>query len=667
MGSYYDILRVNEDDDEDAITTAYRIESKKYHPDRKGGSQDKFTLVAEAYAVLSNKDLRREYDRLCKPDYDDEHWRCKLERFNADDNKRFQDRTEQQYTHEPKQKTWRDRASQGKGNTSWKPNSNKNKKRSPPPRQKPDHLVAQAVWDKDVDLVSQFELYINAILSGASLMFNGDTAVEPLPTSCGNCDEDFEPDLKTAFLQSYRRDGIIEINVSSQPLLIGCRATRVLIHLTKEEDVRSLGWDEIAIDSSSESGLIRIINNNPGKKIIPPELSLQIIDLRQFALLVDPVSVAMLETSSENKLSRLLTTLLNISMQHPCGVTSLAYGKNDTLKFHPESRVCIERLLAGPFYSFNPKDQLIIRNFSILLADLRLKQNQLLLPGTSEELQRRLKIEIQDIERILTELTNQEGREKLSDPVLRLIMEGNCHEPHSQERCLKNKEQRYGEKREEVLAVVLSALAKIDAGNPDGIISIDFGVSISGQESSRQNRLPVFLVTSGRCIDNLLSSPTCTLLSDRCKEVTTGLCLMLRGLRHARVEIAQSTALKPEEKDKLIALVDGEHSRVHTFMCDAKKVNSIDGRKEFVEKSQQSLAKIADNTPTQRLSLKRLFLTALSLITGVGIVVIPFIACTSGIRATLFKPVDTYGISAGISCSREGSEKIVRINQPAQS
>ncbi|KAF8631708.1 hypothetical protein AX15_002235 [Amanita polypyramis BW_CC] len=58
---YYKILDVPKDCTEAGIKKAYRKESLKHHPD-KGGDEEKFKLVAEAYAVLSDSNKRARYD-----------------------------------------------------------------------------------------------------------------------------------------------------------------------------------------------------------------------------------------------------------------------------------------------------------------------------------------------------------------------------------------------------------------------------------------------------------------------------------------------------------------------------------------------------------------------------------------------------------------------------
>ncbi len=62
MKDYYDILGVPKTASEDDIKKAFRKLAHKYHPDKKGGDEQKFKEVSEAYAVLSDKKKRGEYD-----------------------------------------------------------------------------------------------------------------------------------------------------------------------------------------------------------------------------------------------------------------------------------------------------------------------------------------------------------------------------------------------------------------------------------------------------------------------------------------------------------------------------------------------------------------------------------------------------------------------------
>jgi molecular chaperone DnaJ len=66
---YYDILGVKKGATEDEIKKAYRKLAKKHHPDVNKGNKDsenKFKELSEAYAVLSDREKREQYDRLGK-------------------------------------------------------------------------------------------------------------------------------------------------------------------------------------------------------------------------------------------------------------------------------------------------------------------------------------------------------------------------------------------------------------------------------------------------------------------------------------------------------------------------------------------------------------------------------------------------------------------------
>ncbi|QDZ21026.1 DnaJ-like protein [Chloropicon primus] len=59
----YDLLGVAEGASAREIKRAYRKLAKTTHPDVEGGDANKFKRIAKAYAVLSNDEARKEYDR----------------------------------------------------------------------------------------------------------------------------------------------------------------------------------------------------------------------------------------------------------------------------------------------------------------------------------------------------------------------------------------------------------------------------------------------------------------------------------------------------------------------------------------------------------------------------------------------------------------------------
>ncbi len=61
MKDYYKILGVDKKATDKEIKKSYRTLSKKHHPD-KGGDEDKFKEISEAYATLSDKKKKQQYD-----------------------------------------------------------------------------------------------------------------------------------------------------------------------------------------------------------------------------------------------------------------------------------------------------------------------------------------------------------------------------------------------------------------------------------------------------------------------------------------------------------------------------------------------------------------------------------------------------------------------------
>lgn len=61
MENYYQILGVQENATQDEIRKEYRKLALKHHPD-KGGSEEEFKKISEAYETLSDENKRKEYD-----------------------------------------------------------------------------------------------------------------------------------------------------------------------------------------------------------------------------------------------------------------------------------------------------------------------------------------------------------------------------------------------------------------------------------------------------------------------------------------------------------------------------------------------------------------------------------------------------------------------------
>jgi len=61
---YYKILGVEKNASEDEIKKAFRKLAHEHHPDKKGGNEAKFKEASEAYAVLSDKTKRAQYDQF---------------------------------------------------------------------------------------------------------------------------------------------------------------------------------------------------------------------------------------------------------------------------------------------------------------------------------------------------------------------------------------------------------------------------------------------------------------------------------------------------------------------------------------------------------------------------------------------------------------------------
>ena len=61
---YYKILGVSRNASQEEIKKAYYKLAHEYHPDKKGGDEQKFKEINEAYQVLSDKNKRAQYDQF---------------------------------------------------------------------------------------------------------------------------------------------------------------------------------------------------------------------------------------------------------------------------------------------------------------------------------------------------------------------------------------------------------------------------------------------------------------------------------------------------------------------------------------------------------------------------------------------------------------------------
>ena len=67
MTDYYSVLGVPKGSSDEEIKKAYRKQAMRYHPDRNEGdtkAESKFKDISEAYAVLSDKKKRQEFDQF---------------------------------------------------------------------------------------------------------------------------------------------------------------------------------------------------------------------------------------------------------------------------------------------------------------------------------------------------------------------------------------------------------------------------------------------------------------------------------------------------------------------------------------------------------------------------------------------------------------------------
>ena len=67
LPNYYDVLGVEQSASPEQIKEQFRLLAKEWHPDRrKDSSEEKMAEINQAYEVLSNQNLREEYDKYYK-------------------------------------------------------------------------------------------------------------------------------------------------------------------------------------------------------------------------------------------------------------------------------------------------------------------------------------------------------------------------------------------------------------------------------------------------------------------------------------------------------------------------------------------------------------------------------------------------------------------------
>ena len=72
---YYEVLQISPNAEPDTVRRVFRLLAQRYHPDnQETGNAAKFRLLHDAYAVLSDPDLRLKYD-VAQRDMQQDRWR----------------------------------------------------------------------------------------------------------------------------------------------------------------------------------------------------------------------------------------------------------------------------------------------------------------------------------------------------------------------------------------------------------------------------------------------------------------------------------------------------------------------------------------------------------------------------------------------------------------
>jgi DnaJ-class molecular chaperone len=106
MQNHYQILGVNSSATSDELRRAYRILARRYHPDVNPGkaSEERFKLIAEAYAVLSDAKKRAAYDLELEKDQR-KHFDAAFATYNRSRRAQYQGRRPHQSTEQSDRQT----------------------------------------------------------------------------------------------------------------------------------------------------------------------------------------------------------------------------------------------------------------------------------------------------------------------------------------------------------------------------------------------------------------------------------------------------------------------------------------------------------------------------------------------------------------------------------